>query len=70
LGHFTEDEEAQRLGVTVRTLRSWRAKKYGPTPTIIGRFIYYSETAERAFIESCRKPLVDERSRRRGRRAA
>jgi hypothetical protein len=46
----SEREEAERLGVCLRTLRSWRARRYGPEPTIIGRFIYYTPEAEQRFL--------------------
>ena len=65
-GLRSETEQAERLGISLRTLRRWRDIKYGPTPTQIGRFFYYSDDAERAFIASCEKPL----DRRGGRRRA
>lgn len=64
-GLRSETEQAARLGIALRTLRRWREIKYGPAPTQIGRFFYYSDDAERAFIASCEKPLARQTGRRR-----
>jgi hypothetical protein len=56
-GLYTEQEEAERLGVKLRTLRAWRAMGYGPAPTRIGRFVYYSPKAESEFIAAGEQPF-------------
>jgi predicted site-specific integrase-resolvase len=52
LGLRSEAEQAERLGVTTRTLRRWRRAGYGPAVVRVGRFIYYSPEAERAWLAS------------------
>jgi hypothetical protein len=56
-GLYTEQQQAQRLGIGLRTLRMWRAKGYGPTPTYIGRFIYYTPENEAKFIAAGDRPF-------------
>jgi hypothetical protein len=46
----TEREQADRLGVTVKTLRRWRDSHYGPAFTKLGRTYYYTAMAEAEFI--------------------
>jgi predicted site-specific integrase-resolvase len=57
-GYYTEEEEAKRLAVALRTLRRWRAAGYGPAITRIGRFVYYSLAAERDFLTKAEKPVA------------
>ena len=68
LGLGSEAEQAERLGVTTRTLRRWRLAGYGPAVTRIGRFHYYTPEAERVWLAS-REVSVELPSPRR-RRAA
>jgi predicted site-specific integrase-resolvase len=68
-GYYTEEEEAKRLSVALRTLRRWRAVGYGPAITRLGRFIYYSPVAEREFLAKAER-TVELPAPRRGRRAA
>jgi hypothetical protein len=56
-GLYTEQQQAERLGITLRTLRLWRAKGYGPTPTHIGRSIYYTSENEAKFIADADRPF-------------
>jgi hypothetical protein len=57
VGLYTEEQQAERLGIEVRTLRRWRAKGYGPTPTYIGRFPYYTPENEAKFIAAGDRPF-------------
>lgn len=41
-GYASEVEAAAELGVTSRTMRSWRQKRIGPAWTEVGRTIFYS----------------------------
>jgi predicted site-specific integrase-resolvase len=54
---YSELEEAGRLHIALRTLRRWRRKGYGPTPTIIGRRYYYTDENEAAFLKKAERPL-------------
>jgi hypothetical protein len=56
-----EAETASRLGVGIVCLRKWRRKQYGPTPTKVGRFYYYSDAAIAEFLASCVQPLSQPR---------
>lgn len=42
---FREDELAEQLRVTVRTLRRWHALRIGPPRTVVSRSIYYRKQA-------------------------
>jgi predicted DNA-binding transcriptional regulator AlpA len=39
---LTEDEAAALLGVSARTLQSWRTLEKGPPPTKLGRAVRYA----------------------------
>jgi hypothetical protein len=67
-GYRSEEEQAARLGVTVRTLRRWRSIGFGPNITRLGRFIYYAPAAETEFLTKAEQSV--ELPRGRGRRAA
>jgi hypothetical protein len=64
-GLISEEEEGRRLGVALRTLRLWRAKGYGPTPTYVGRFVFYKPEHEREFIDAGARPFPKSRAARR-----
>lgn len=49
--YLTETQLAGELGVTLRTLRNWRALGETPPVTRIGRKIYYARHAARAWLE-------------------
>ena len=68
-GLYTEEQEAERLGIKLRTIRAWRAIGYGPTPTFVGRFVYYSPSSEREFLEAGARPFPKPASSSRIRRA-
>jgi predicted DNA-binding transcriptional regulator AlpA len=42
---FSEDQVAKRFGLSVATLRNWRAQRRGPAPTKIGRRSFYRREA-------------------------
>jgi hypothetical protein len=42
-GYTSEAALAEQLGLTMRTLRKWRATGIGPPYTKIARFCYYSD---------------------------
>ena len=65
-GLFTERHEAQRLGISLRTLRGWRAKGYGPVPTFVGRFVFYRPEHEREFLDAGAQPFPKGRATRKG----
>jgi hypothetical protein len=49
-GFRSEEEQAARCGITVVTLRRWRARGYGPRAVKIGRAILYAENADTQFL--------------------
>ena len=44
-GYVLEDTAAERLGVTVPTLRTWASRRRGPARTKVGRNILYRESS-------------------------
>jgi predicted DNA-binding transcriptional regulator AlpA len=48
----TEHEEAARLGISVRTLQSWRAKGTGPAYLKLGRAVRYQPEVTDAWLQS------------------
>jgi hypothetical protein len=58
-GLFTEEQQAERLGIKLRTLRAWRATGYGPTPSYVGRFVYYCPEHEREFLAAGARPFPE-----------
>jgi hypothetical protein len=61
----TENEQAERLGVTVKTLRRWRDCHYGPAFTRLGRSYFYTPLAEAAFLAACEQSVEPPPPRRR-----
>lgn len=51
---LTEHEAAERLAVSVRTLRRWRWLKAGPSYTKIGACVRYGSETLDAFVEAGR----------------
>lgn len=45
LGMFTNDEAAKIIGLSPTTLKSYRSREMGPTPTKQGRKVFYSREA-------------------------
>jgi hypothetical protein len=51
LGEYvTPDQLAQHLGVSVRTLSRWHARRIGPPRCSVGKLILYRVTAVRAWM--------------------
>jgi len=44
-GYLSEDEQAERLGKTRRTLQLWRQRGVAPPYTKIGKAIFYRDEA-------------------------
>jgi hypothetical protein len=51
-GYFSEEEQAKRLGKSVRTLRIWRQRGIGPAWTTIGKTIIYEQDNDRRWLKS------------------
>jgi len=51
-GYLTENEEAAALGLTVRTLRSWRKLGKGPPFTKVGKRIFYPIDGNPAWLKA------------------
>lgn len=55
---LTENEAAAQLGKDATTLQRWRAEGLGPTPTLIGKAIYYSRDSARVWLlTQAREPV-------------
>jgi len=61
-GWISEEEQAQRLGRTVRTLRLWRQQRKGPPWASDGKYVRYREGGDEAWLES--REVQPVRSRR------
>lgn len=54
---LTTPEAASRLGITAKTLKIWRAKGKGPTPTRLAQnVVRYTEEALASFVASKSTP--------------
>jgi predicted site-specific integrase-resolvase len=51
-GYLTEDGQALKLGVTVRTLRKWRATGEGPTFVKAGKRVLYTDDSAAAWLKA------------------
>jgi len=60
--HLDEDEQAAELGVTTRTLRSWRQRGYGPPFIKVGRAVFYEVSASIAWLKQLQAGSVSRRS--------
>lgn len=49
-----EKKAAEKLGVSVHTLRAWRFQGKGPVYTKLGRRVLYLPTDLDSYLESCR----------------
>lgn len=49
---ITENDAAEFLGLTVRTIRKWRGAKKGPPYSKIGRSVRYSREELKAWADS------------------
>ena len=50
---LTEHEVAERLGLSVATLRAWRLKRRGPRYVRFGRAVRYLTTDIERFVDAC-----------------
>ena len=48
---ITEQEFADLVGKTLRTIRRWRIERTGPRRTKLGRTVYYSRTSIEQFLK-------------------
>jgi DNA-binding transcriptional MerR regulator len=62
-GYRTEEQQAERLGKTVRTLRLWRQQGIGPAWIKAGKSVLYSEDSDVRWLKSLEQRPV--RARRR-----
>jgi hypothetical protein len=63
-GYLSEADEAAALGKCVRTLKRWRAMRYGPPVTWIGNKPYYKIESSRAWLAAEEKSFPERRARR------
>ena len=49
-GYYTEQEEADRLGLGLVTLGRWRRQGLGPKATKVGRRVIYAHDAEAKWL--------------------
>lgn len=64
--YVTPDSLARSLGVSVRTLDRWNAKRSGPPRTVVGRTILYRRESVQEWLRS----REERRQARHGRRRA
>lgn len=50
---LTEHEVAERLGLSVATLRAWRLKRRGPRYVRFGRAVRYLASDIERFVDAC-----------------
>jgi len=50
---LTEHEVAQRLSLSVATLRAWRLKRKGPRYVRFGRAVRYLEVDVDRYVDTC-----------------
>ena len=48
---ITEQQFADLVGKTLRTIRRWRVERTGPRRTKLGRTVYYSRTSIEQFLK-------------------
>jgi hypothetical protein len=62
-GYVSEHEEAAALGLTVRTLRSWRKLGKGPNYVKIGRRFFYPLAGNASWLKASEQdPVRSERA--------
>jgi hypothetical protein len=62
-GYLAERDAAKELKQSLRTLRSWRQKRIGPSWIKIGKLIFYSRSALNSWLASLeQKPLRSKRA--------
>lgn len=57
---LTEHEVAERLSLSLATLRAWRSRRQGPHFIRLGRAVRYLDTDIEQFIDSHRVAFQDE----------
>jgi hypothetical protein len=60
-GYFTEHQQALKLGLSVRTLRKWRASGEGPTFVKAGKRVLYACESAEAWLKTLEKRPVRSR---------
>jgi len=61
----SQEELAEQLNLTPRSLQRWARQRTGPPITYIGRIPYYRKASTRAWMLSLERPMVRDRSRKR-----
>jgi predicted DNA-binding transcriptional regulator AlpA len=64
-GFVHEKDLARQLNLkTYKSMWRYRRQGTGPTPTIIGRQVYYADADIAAWLQRCRQPQAGRRRRR------
>ena len=50
--YISQAELAARLGKSVRTLKKWHSRRYGPQPIRVGKSLHYRSADVRAWLDS------------------
>jgi hypothetical protein len=67
-GRWSEKETADRLGVCVRTLRRWTARRRGPPFVLVGRSKKYRPEGVEDWLLKGEQGLDDDQKKHRGKR--
>jgi hypothetical protein len=67
--YLTEDEEAEELKKTVRTLRRWRKMRMGPAYTHNGKDVLYRHDWNREWLEAGKRQMPRARAERTSKRS-
>jgi hypothetical protein len=67
--YLTEDEEAEELKKTVRTLRRWRKMRMGPAYTHNGKDVLYRHDWNREWLEAGKRQMPRARAERMSKRS-
>jgi len=57
-GYISEHTFAHEIGVTLRTIRSWRQMGEGPAVTRIGKRVFYARDDVRNWLQSQRQEVA------------
>jgi hypothetical protein len=63
--YFTEEQLAAALGKTVRALRDWRTRRYGPPWAKIGETVIYHKPKTRQWLQEIEQQPLRPMGRRR-----
>jgi predicted DNA-binding transcriptional regulator AlpA len=58
---ITESQVADRLTLSVKTLRNWRLTGYGPPHLKVGRLVRYSVSGLKVWLKSCERASTSDR---------